>query len=749
MMIDIQRMLLLLLCGSIASSEAFRAYDCKSRQTKTMALDLTEPGPCPDPTTDFEEPVKESFQLIQTNVDEDLVGYQCLVVATKEATVCGTWSRPSAQYGTKRSQWEQLEPVSAEECRRAVDNKILWTMDRRYKIKLGETQTDVFFSHGSWDHATGECTTKDSFTTNNVHYRDAYEEVFLKILVRKIHGAREQHTDTANFYNGVEVKTKFSEGTHWDDHKGRIIWNNEESQNCTNYLSGLYVGAGTVHKRKGQPNRVDSIVMTNRNRTAGQHLGLVLGVPRRICGKLCHEVTSLRGFVTCFFRDDRPQLPEVTYRFSQSSDQALNEAEHHVERDFLSIGVHLEMHSGFAALSRQTCANRRKILFNKLQAISGAKNPHALLDIYGVGHQVVTAGSATAYVIQCEPVEVQAKSINNCTNEVPVVKNYFNSVRHNESLDADHPAQQGAEQEVLFMDPLTFILKKFPTVVPCSTSMPVRWKLNGEWYCSGPTGPYRCSEPVQLDVKFHPYHASAAFLHGLKGDGLLTDEMKEARDIYLDTVTHDEATLTRNSFAMIGNARGHLLGSTLSIQDLYGTTEFMISQITPSFMFWVFGAYTPHLLGMFTFGSMMMGLGLAMYRFVKEFFDHGWDGGRTVLRALLAVVGVALSPVIFLGKASLEMQNTGQEMIGHYLPAAMAGQREPDPAPSAPMLEPNQRRSSRASQNQSGSDSDDRKTPLTKKTKKTKRSPAVPTPPPAYESGSEPARSVDRARQRR
>ena len=67
---------------------------------------------------------------------------------------------------------------------------------------------------------------------------------------------------------------------------------------------------------------------------------------------------------------------------------------------------------------------------------------------------IATNGNA-AYISRCPAIDVARADFENCTQEVPVSVN--GSLR--------------------FADPFTWILQDFPTIVPCSALMPVRWKI--------------------------------------------------------------------------------------------------------------------------------------------------------------------------------------------------------------------------------------------------------------------------------
>ena len=41
------------------------------------------------------------------------------------------------------------------------------------------------------------------------------------------------------------------------------------------------------------------------------------------------------------------------------------------------------------------------------------------------------------------------------------------------------------------------VVQKLPTIIPCSRTLPIRWKIHGTWYCSSPQVT-RCDAPLKL-----------------------------------------------------------------------------------------------------------------------------------------------------------------------------------------------------------------------------------------------------------
>ena len=634
---------LLLYLTIIKAAAGLTAYDCKHPSAQRTVLNTVEPGLCPKPWTDFEQPKLEKIQVVQLGVATRVLGYHCSVRATRRVEFCGHWARPSVSYGSRTSQWNQLEHIDAEACWNAAHKGVLKAMGREWHIRVGEVREETFFTHG--DRTLQRGCVPATFITNNVQYTHSVEEATATLKVVQIYGGRKPDASKVQFYGDINEEALYEDETKWLDFKGRIVWKMDEDPRCQDHVSALYMGNAEVYARKGQVGRRDTIVITNREVKGGQHMGLVLGGSARICGKYCHSVDSLDGFAVCFFQHDNPQFPETAFKYvgvDQARDLEAADARARGDHNFLVSQLEIRRH--FYKQSQDICDNRRRILQSKLQAISGTQNEHALRDIYGPGYQVVPAGPAAAYIIRCVPVQVTLVSTGNCTNEVPVVV-ALGSEEGGRTRTEDDQELLSANQTTMFMDPITRNLKRFGTEVPCSQDMPIRWLLDDKWYCSSEKGAYSCTAPEQLEIDYDTVHFNGSFLAGMTGSGLMTKEMQQEVDTYVDVVTNSGAAVARTNNLMVQGADGNTLGSPMSPQDLDGTFDTFQRRLTPEWVHFLLGSYSTTVLWAMTWGSLGLAMIFSACRFLREFHSYGWDGGRTIGRAVLAACGVVLKPL--------------------------------------------------------------------------------------------------------
>ena len=571
-----------------ASVECLVGYDCHHENIQTVALNLMEPGLCPNPTTDFHPMTKEQIQVIQVDVAAEVIGYVCSARATKFATYCGRPIHPHVSYGQLTSQWEQLEMIDEDTCWNAVNNKVLDVLDKSWPIVMDVVhKPPPFMSHGMKESTNGQCYTED-FITNNVEYKSSYQEVNAEFKVSKIFGARRQNAEKVKFYSDLNQEVDYEKGTQWLDFKGRLVWSTEDPANCSDHVRPVYEGKAETHKRKGTSDKRDMIVVTNRGKQ-GKHMGLVLGGPLKVCGQDCHTTDSLDGFAVCFFTDKaKPQFLNASIVYSSLKQiRDLERADFKSYSDHQTATMKQYMDQLFRKHSMEICDNRRRIIQSKLHAMSGSNNEYALFDLYGPGYQVVPAGPAVAYVIKCVAVQVVIIGTGYCSDEVPVVKLLGSEVGGRIRSSEDKDVRE-ANKTTLFMDPVTRVLKKFGTPRPCSEHFPIRWFLDEDWYCSKRLGPVKCSGPQTYHVDYTSFTANASFLDGLKGLGFTTPQMMKEMHTYIDTVTHDHQATAKVATHMIENADGHTMGSTLSRGDYSRMQEWT----TPTWIYSIFGTFS-------------------------------------------------------------------------------------------------------------------------------------------------------------
>jgi len=108
------------------------------------------------------------------------------------------------------------------------------------------------------------------------------------------------------------------------------------------------------------------------------------------------------------------------------------------------------------------CEEKRRILMKSLEHARNANNMEDLSRSYGRGRLVARAGAAM-YVTECVGVQVQHRTTEVCTHDIPVIN----------------------EEKKMFVDPVIYVLK-VNTSGQCTKGRILRWKLGKILCCASP-----------------------------------------------------------------------------------------------------------------------------------------------------------------------------------------------------------------------------------------------------------------------
>ena len=410
--------------------------------------------------------------------------------------------------------------------------------------------------------------------------------------------------------------------------------------------------------------------MVIRPRDERQAVAAILGHSVRRCKEThCFAAVNLPGFSVCMVNYEAPADDGPWYTWEKANGtrgdlilrHAVDEAEWRraiqwSHTDFLHLSNNLRLHRTISELVSELRRLERLTLYNKLQSVSGGPNPHALQNVLGPGHQVAVAGPLVAYVTRCVPVNVTLAEYPNCTVEVPV----------------SAPTKEGTG--LRFMDPLTKVLLDYPTEVVCSSIMPVRWYLDDQWYCSQPD-PVPCAAPQQL----HPRpsgirHAELDFVTDVVNAHLVNPEQLAQRDRVMARASYREAVLSHLVANSMDGAVGNRLGSAFSMEETariaQNTRNQVLAYLNPWFLVDEVGQWWWRIFSIISFISVMLSLGGMIARAIYQFAVYGWDGGRTVGRALLSCFGIFYIPKnmlrYVLGQTKEDIDRMGRGLLGLF-----------------------------------------------------------------------------------
>ena len=563
-----------MLAAMMGPARTMPAFECEGETDGTRTINLLEPGKCADPKRDYREPYTQSVELLQIDNTVLINGYRCSAVYSRQVTRCGF---NSITYGSVHTATHKRVDILPAECRQAVSKKTLTVHGREYAIEeIGLPQTTSLYKHGGVSRA-GSCWTEDFFSEGQF-FQNSYEWYVIELMVEKIRGTADLATSKVTFQNGVVAP--LHDKVVRDVFEGTIVWNTTE-RSCRNRISSVYLGTADLHQRRDDPKEMrpeeeedddddarkkraatapgawSEAIAIVKNDTTKQMAGVLIKEPILLCGENCYN-THVKDLVLC-----RARGPVTRYDFKSHFDQLRHGMEAKIA--YHHLDSNLEVLGKFEEVQQELCRIERKTIFNKLQALAGTQNRYALNDLLGTGHQVYIAGAA-AYVTKCREVEVTRTEYPNCTVEVPVIRQNETTVR--------------------FADPVTWVLQDYPTVIPCSSYAPVRWKIMGAWYCSNPNV-YSCSAPARLRPEMKDL-TSSSFTDGL-GYELYSQEQRDEHVRFQRAFTSRSAVVAKLTNAAISSShldsegKFYTLGMPLDQTDLNGVTFSVGGVLMPLF----------------------------------------------------------------------------------------------------------------------------------------------------------------------
>ena len=549
-------LLALLTCFHWAPAEGVQVYDCQARGVTYEVVDLIATEECQNATGRFKPAVDWKTQVVYSEPDRNIKGLRCRVVLSKLVTTCRGMDHKI--YGTMFTVWREPVDLSKAQCEAAMRDHVYTHLEKttgrthRIPITPGAVKGSHFFSHGS-SNEHGYISCAENFVSGNVVMKHAYEQTLIEVLVEEIFGTTREDEGTVTF---LGVKHVSRDHTLFDAVEGRITWNSSET-NCMTSVSQAYLGRADVHQDATKEGMLGAIVMI-RNVEEGQFAGLQLRAVKFHCTKKCYT-TQIPGLVVCLFPDN--VAVATNYRFRSGLVGDLQGPQTMSQLGYLHLDTNQRVQDRFDRMADHLCRQELVGWRAKMQALAGGDNPYALFDVYGRGHTIQVAG-AVAYVTKCKPTPAIRADFPNCTMEIPV--------RVNGTLR--------------FADPITWILKEFPTLVPCSPIMPVRWLIMGQWYCSSP-GVQTCPPPQQFKSTVG-LGEKEDFGRAL-GRGVFTQAQMDQHAVFWRAVHSRQAVVSKaaNAAAGSGDSGSGGLGSLLSASDadhLLGKFRIDLFPILPS-----------------------------------------------------------------------------------------------------------------------------------------------------------------------
>ncbi len=195
---------------------------------------------------------------------------------------------------------------------------------------------------------------------------------------------------------------------------------------------------------------------------------------------------------------------------------------------------------------------------------------------------------------------------------------------------------------IRFADPITRVLSEYATIIPCDSLAPVRWFVDGIWFCAHPEVEICAVTPKQLAPG--PYQMEQGdFTLGLSGGIISEDQMERHR--MAELILHSrEAQSTANS--AYANQHGHrdedgiwVFGPSISDRALCALEHDFLTKV--SILIPIIGRVWPWIAGIGMCLALLQSLGGCLARIYLAYRMKGFR-----LWLIPAALGIAMTLVI-------------------------------------------------------------------------------------------------------
>ena len=499
----------LLHCGCVASaaisqdefhhgraepvSGQFSVYDCEDPRTRYTKVDLTTTQPCPDPQTDYAPVYTATVMVLQTDAKSLVDVYTCQAFFSKTVTRCGSATH-NYNYGSTRIAVDERLIITPEMCREwtntstfVVPTHVLGGRQQTFHLNEGLWTHFDYISHGKHD-TDGNCGWAD-WEYDGVEYTNSYETTSIRARLRKVTGILNQETGSLMAAN---LALNFKDESTTDGVEGTLVWETSR-RNCTDDISLLYEGPVDIHRlnpdiRRAKADEWAGTIIVMENREVKQTGAFIVKPQASSCLPQCRH-THIPGLLVC--PDPHRVKDHFVYRPGDDGDiKVVMAAVTHTR-----IAGSFESGRKFGKIQQQLCDLSLEGKLHQLSDVAGNANEYALrrLHIPGVaprGRKYLPGGAA-GYVASCPEKNATLFAFPNCTMELPIV------IQGRPMQVDKEDGHEGVKHDVLFADPITRVVQRLPTIVPCSRTLPIRWVIQGIWYCSSPQVT-RCDAPTRL-----------------------------------------------------------------------------------------------------------------------------------------------------------------------------------------------------------------------------------------------------------
>ena len=341
----------------ISRNKTFDAFDCTDLSNH-QTFDASNPAPCPDIQTWFENGQNQEIQVLETKKRDEMVVKTCKIRLSKIVQSCGLVT--SITYGPTTNVMEnKVIKVSEEECRRIHQHQNYFFQDGVI-VNNVTISTDTGYHTEDWvppGHGkrfdTGGCSGRKLIVENRQFDRHTLRYVLnFELLVKtvpfdSVNKVVRLQTQDVPLSHQVKVS---SVTTIWD----------LPHQNCYQSLHEIYKGEAKFFR--SNHTGVSSMLLINNNST-NQYFGLQILDQQSICQKTVFATKTSEIYVRFKTNENDWEIDNVL----KPKRTEINQWSHiRGFLDALYVTVSTYWPEAFSAITNRICQNERSIVSTML-----------------------------------------------------------------------------------------------------------------------------------------------------------------------------------------------------------------------------------------------------------------------------------------------------------------------------------------------------------------------------------------------
>ena len=618
----------------------FTAYDCTvSPDGIYSAIDLGKIGTCKDINHDYEEPTNDTkITMVQTNVPMNINVTGCKMTLNKRVT----WHGMSGHiYKSHRFIRDKAIFVPREACLGMLEHRAfvcpselcLGRPSPLVRIPEDKPGQVTWNTYGSWQDLSAY---PESFVPeghNSLVY--AMEEATLDIELTKYTGYVDFSTDILTI---PSLNRRLDHDlTYAQFHDiGLLAWKKIRYQ-CNSTLSRISTNNATIYRlkpesqEKGADHPLTGAMVIVRDSKEDRSSGMIIKKGRHPCLTQCFK-TNVRDLLLCI--GDVEGVDDVAERPATSATRINMQA----MSTLLYMTNKLDRYELGARMSASTCDLDSRTIGQDLASLLNTRNPYALhgIQLSRQGKrmnltQAITVRGSVGYLHNCTATAARLVPVSNCTQQIPC-----------EVVD-----RVTGKPKLAFADPINFHLLDYPTVVACTSGMPVQYHINGARYCHDPEH-RSCPAGTEPNVLKPTVSAGTGGIlsgdfDGLTGLTITPDQLERIRQVH-KTTEHGDVVLTGIVKTVSGNTLGIAGGEPVGIHLGMPLTRIDIEHLTGSvagqmfFLFRLLGQFYLHLFGIMIVVSICQYIFNSGYRLYFVWKHNDKRFGLYLLKAFFAVL---------------------------------------------------------------------------------------------------------------